>query len=341
MSVITGHFSTMLPGGWFTGFTPSTTQLQTWDQSIAQSINGDGGGTWAPTTQIVIGGSGLQIAGGAELVIAVGAEAFFNGTAIVNGGFNFFGTASAEFLNSSSLTFTNTATCAFNSTSALSFAGTSTMSFGGSSTATWAFGTGIEMLGGLTIGSTGIVAATAPPNGWLFTNGKGIIISDSTNPVFLTTRSRTIAQPLIVSNANTTTPSYSVYTGFALVDNNTTTNYLPMTKVINGATIDAFSIIANILNVHTPASAARVTLVRNTTANETQTILASVTVPTGVLGPQTISVSGIGGGTGTVVDDSQYTYFLQLTPELGTNAEPIAWVTPSLSFVNITQLGQH
>lgn len=338
-TTITGHFATMLPGGWFIGFTPSAAQLQTWDQSISQAVNGDGGGTYAPTTRIVIGGSGFEIASGAEFVVDSGAEAFFNGTGVVNGSFNFFGTASAQFLNTAALSFTNAATCSFNEGSALSFAGTSTMSFAAGTTATWANGSGITLGGELTLASTGLVSATAPANGWLFTNGKGIVIADATNPVFVSTRSRTIAQPMSIASS-TSAPSYNYNLGFAFQDNNTSPNYLPMTKVINGATIDGFSIIANILNVHTPGSAARVTLYRYSVNSEAQTVLASASVPTGTFGPQTISVTGFGGVPGTVVDDSQYTYFLQLTPEGGANAEPITWLTPTLSFVNITQLGQ-
>jgi hypothetical protein len=50
-------------GAWPTGFVPGQAEWQQIDQYLFEALNGDKGGSWAPTTPIVIGGSGLDVTG--------------------------------------------------------------------------------------------------------------------------------------------------------------------------------------------------------------------------------------------------------------------------------------
>ncbi len=51
------------PGMWLTGTVLDGGELESFDAQIFAAINGDAGGTWAPTNPIVIGGDGIEITG--------------------------------------------------------------------------------------------------------------------------------------------------------------------------------------------------------------------------------------------------------------------------------------
>lgn len=55
---------------WSIGTTISPSEAWHFERSIKASINGDGGGTWAPTSLITIGGSGLTISGPFTVTVA-------------------------------------------------------------------------------------------------------------------------------------------------------------------------------------------------------------------------------------------------------------------------------
>lgn len=62
------HNARIRPAGtWFTGTPITQDEMEAFDLAQFQAINGDLGGTWAPSSQIVIGGSGLHVTGDAKL----------------------------------------------------------------------------------------------------------------------------------------------------------------------------------------------------------------------------------------------------------------------------------
>jgi hypothetical protein len=101
---------------WNTGLVVTHGEFRLFDLAQFASINGDAGGTWAPSSLIIVGGSGMQVvlagtstlASGASLttatsaavqiggtfVTAVGSVSTFNGTAIFDGTTAFNGSTS-------------------------------------------------------------------------------------------------------------------------------------------------------------------------------------------------------------------------------------------------------
>lgn len=62
-----GHFDYTRPGGIWSGSNVVTTaELEDLDSKTERAINGDEGGTWAPSAVITIGGSGLEVSGDFE-----------------------------------------------------------------------------------------------------------------------------------------------------------------------------------------------------------------------------------------------------------------------------------
>ena len=99
------HNTRIRSGGlWITGSTITQDELEQFDQAQYEAINGDDGGTWAPSAVITIGGSGVTVTGPARLsdVIAAtwnaGGLATFTGAATI-----------ATFDNSALLTVTDDA----------------------------------------------------------------------------------------------------------------------------------------------------------------------------------------------------------------------------------------
>lgn len=52
-----------LDGQWYNAVVPSLADFTALDESLFQSVNGDGGGTWTPTADINVGGAGMWFAG--------------------------------------------------------------------------------------------------------------------------------------------------------------------------------------------------------------------------------------------------------------------------------------
>lgn len=62
------HFDdTRIGGTWMPAFVPTATDWERLDVKQFKSINGDDGGTWAPTSPIIIGGQGLQLGNSSAL----------------------------------------------------------------------------------------------------------------------------------------------------------------------------------------------------------------------------------------------------------------------------------
>ncbi len=80
-------------GFWILGSTIDPAELEAFDASQFVAINGDAGGTWAPSTPIILGGANpLNIAGpmhvltgGGSIVVDVGGTAIFSGSAEFGG----------------------------------------------------------------------------------------------------------------------------------------------------------------------------------------------------------------------------------------------------------------
>ena len=151
------HNTLIRPGGWVGGSNLLQTEMALFDTAQYQSINGDLGGTWAPSSTIVIGGQGLQITGtldinnsltkfetGAQIqLLGTANQQFMNGTqaGFNNGSQCFFksgstltigGTASANVTNTASVNFANSATMNFNNTSSAGFFNSSFLGFNNS-----------------------------------------------------------------------------------------------------------------------------------------------------------------------------------------------------------------
>ncbi len=99
------HFVRIRSSGlWITGSTITTDELEQLDANLYAAINGDAGGTWAPSSLITIGGSGMTVSGplrGSDIIAATwnaGGTATFTGAATI-----------ATFDNSALLTVTDDA----------------------------------------------------------------------------------------------------------------------------------------------------------------------------------------------------------------------------------------
>ena len=57
------HNSLAIPAGWVNGTVPTPSQMTTLDQNGYTAVNGDAGGTWSPSSQIILGGAGLSVTG--------------------------------------------------------------------------------------------------------------------------------------------------------------------------------------------------------------------------------------------------------------------------------------
>lgn len=81
------HFvRTQSDATWISGYTPPGSDFQSLDQKTFKAVNGDEGGTWAPSSPIIIGGQGQQLAGHNHLVLAGGRLSVQSGGGIDMGG---------------------------------------------------------------------------------------------------------------------------------------------------------------------------------------------------------------------------------------------------------------
>lgn len=95
------------PTAWLPGFVPSQLDWQTFDKRQFESINGDQGGTWAPSDRITIGGSGFEVSTN-FYVTGTGQANFYGGLVTINpsAGVIFAG-VQVDFDASTSVTFEN------------------------------------------------------------------------------------------------------------------------------------------------------------------------------------------------------------------------------------------
>lgn len=116
-----------------------TVEITTLALQVYQSLNADLGGTWAPSSVITIGGSGLTVTGPANLPDL---ESFVSDGA-------------SSFTNSGGVTFYDSSICAFVETSILSLGGDSQLQVGGASVMTVATTERVDWSSGVdfTIGS--------------------------------------------------------------------------------------------------------------------------------------------------------------------------------------------
>lgn len=80
------HNDYVQPAGlWPEPHAPTPDQLQRLDQTASEAVNGDGGGTWAPASPLVIGGAGVQsnAAGGFSGPIRTGRNARAGGALVL------------------------------------------------------------------------------------------------------------------------------------------------------------------------------------------------------------------------------------------------------------------
>lgn len=89
------------PGAWISGVPMATGEAEAFDGNLAKAIDGDGGGTYAPSTQIIIGGSGFKVTGAFD----VSGAAAFTGTVECKAGLSV--TTAGTFSCSRAGTFSN------------------------------------------------------------------------------------------------------------------------------------------------------------------------------------------------------------------------------------------
>ncbi len=106
------HFTKVRPGGWVTLSTLAAAEMQTLDENVYASINGDAGGTWAPSTQIAIGGSGLVVY---DATLQLGDGAGQNGTLDVKDGSSLMFRSGAGILQFAGATWVLSGNTAFGS----------------------------------------------------------------------------------------------------------------------------------------------------------------------------------------------------------------------------------
>lgn len=134
------HNAYIRPGNVWSG-SPAflTAEITPLALQVYQSLNADLGGTWAPSSVITIGGSGLTVTGPANLPDL---ESFVSDGA-------------SSFTNSGGVTFYDSSICAFAETSILSLGGDSQLQVGGDSVMTVATTERVDWSSGVdfTIGS--------------------------------------------------------------------------------------------------------------------------------------------------------------------------------------------
>lgn len=338
MTTINGHFARLVPTGtWVNGYTPAPGLWETMDQQLSQAMNGDGGGTYAPATPVIVGGSGMQIPGGAVWTILANGElqVVGGGAAII-----FSGGAGQSFGTGCNLTFQGGSSTQWISGSTSAFQSGATTHYESGSILTIDAGCNPSLAGEMVIEPGGSIVGSTAGASWLLTHGNGILITDATDPTYQSARSRTIAQPLVLSLVNPASPGYAVYGGSAFIDVVGGVNYVQVTKLINGSAIDAFTIRVFVDHSHVPIGRATVSLTRSSVIDGSVTLIGIGTVPSSIAGTFTLSVTGLGGGASSIVDDSQYTYQIGINSESVSGGIALIWYAPTVTFVNITKVGQ-
>lgn len=168
------HFTRVKPLGWGTGEKLSSSNMNTLDTNVSKSINGDDGGTWAPTDKIIVQGNGVQIE--SSLTLPDGSSTLISGAATViikdTVSTRCIDTATVAFEDStqlqmketSTIALTNTATITCASGTAINLSGTASMGFSGTATCTFATGTTLTCNSGSNINLHGTTTIAGTVN---------------------------------------------------------------------------------------------------------------------------------------------------------------------------------
>lgn len=144
------HFVRTRAGGtWTNGTDLLPSEVEDFDAKLFASVNGDAGGTWAPSSQIVYGGSGLSV---------TGPSAFSNITAAtLNGTLTVASGAFVTFASGASMAMLNGAVATMAGNSLLSLSGTASIALTGSSTLSTTSATTTALNGPITLGATSTI----------------------------------------------------------------------------------------------------------------------------------------------------------------------------------------
>jgi hypothetical protein len=177
--------------------------------------------------------------------------------------------------------------------------------------------------------------------------GANTTMEDNKAPVFATPQTRDIAQPLIVipQNANVVASNANFIMGTGSFRDGGSSGgsqiffVLPLTKIINGATLTEVSIFVTNFSGGTITSA-------NATFSAWK-CAANSGVPSQLGGTQTLgSIANTASaflnvtGLTEVVNDALYTYYGQVTCSFGSGAGHLLWSVATTVFSNVTAVGQ-
>jgi hypothetical protein len=158
-----GHFAyTRSPGGWIALSVLFASEMEDLDGKLFKAINGDEGGSWTPSSQIVLGGAGLKIIGPVEGTWTPATQIVIQGAGLEVTGpssfptcqiLGFAGTTLAVWEGSSTATFGGTSSLLIVQTAELELADSATFRMQDTSTAliggiNWGwFGTQVSHVG--------------------------------------------------------------------------------------------------------------------------------------------------------------------------------------------------
>lgn len=319
------HFNYTRPGGtWATLYVPTGPDYSDLDTKTFKAINGDEGGSWAPSAPIIIGGSGMQIPDGATWTVfgelIVDATSTTGEVLVRNGGGIVLNTGGSLDVSTGGVISIATA-------GHLNSSGQCHWEAGG--THTYDATVTVDFDGTLVMQSVGSISATGAGAGWLLTNGEGIQINDGANPKFTTARTRSIVQPLAGAQ------NFSLLADYFVEGASGQTGYIPCTKLANEACIVSVTAFVQWSTAHTAASLGQVQLYKVDVTSGARTLLASANVNS-VSGTQ-IAVTATVSGT-EIVDDSRYQYTVYFVSESGGSAQTLVFYAPVLNFSTITHL---
>lgn len=137
------HFAfTRSPGGWIALSVLFASEMEDIDDKLSKALNADEGGSWTPSSQIVLGGAGLKVIGPVEGTWTPATQIHINGAGLFVSGpmtiadchvLVFQGTSFAAWENSSVATFQDTTQLVFADSAALLLEETATFTMAGTS----------------------------------------------------------------------------------------------------------------------------------------------------------------------------------------------------------------
>lgn len=253
------HFAYTRPGGTWSAFSALfSADMASLDQKTFKSINGDDGGTWAPSSPITIGGSGINITGlasiahnavigttGADILQVISTSVFVNGLSSsvdiqasrdVTAGRNLFVTGFITGNNGISIT----GSCAFQSTTVTSLATSGNAFISGTfhSAGAAQFDSGVTTSSLVVSGATTLSGALSATS----ISASGAVVAAGgtlSAPLFYTSTGRPVRTPVIgaTSGGGTLDPAVgSIY--FFASGMSSQTYALATVGVQNGDTIE-------------------------------------------------------------------------------------------------------